>query len=31
LQASEGVELDAEPYEVSFHHDKGFLHLQTTF
>jgi hypothetical protein len=27
----EGIELDREPYEVSFHHDKGFLQLQTTF
>ncbi|HTK32790.1 MAG TPA: hypothetical protein VL332_12600 [Candidatus Saccharimonadaceae bacterium] len=27
----EGIELDQEPYEVTFHHDKGFLRLQTTF
>ena len=28
----EGIELDPEPYEVPFGlHDKGFLHLQTTF
>ena len=27
----EGIELDHEPYDVSFHHDKGFLQLQTTF
>lgn len=27
----EGIELDAESYQVSFHHDKGFLQLQTTF
>ena len=27
----EGIELDSEPYQVSFHHDKGFLQLQTTF
>ena len=27
----EGIELDPEPYEVWFHHDKGFLALQTTF
>ena len=31
IQAIEGIELDTEPYPVSFHHDKGFLHLQTTF
>jgi hypothetical protein len=31
LQGIEGIELDHEPYEVSFHHDKGFLQLQTTF
>lgn len=31
VQGIEGVELDAERYEVSFHHDKGFLQLQTTF
>jgi len=27
----EGVELDDEPYDVRFVHDKGFLQLQTTF
>ena len=27
----EGIELDKERYPVSFHHDKGFLHIQTTF
>jgi hypothetical protein len=27
----EGIELDPEPYEVWFHHDKAFLMLQTTF
>ena len=27
----EGIELDPEPYDVWFHHDKGFLALQTTF
>ena len=27
----EGIELDPEPYEVWFHHDKGFLQLQTRF
>ncbi|HUK62586.1 MAG TPA: hypothetical protein VLV15_04605 [Dongiaceae bacterium] len=27
----EGIELDREPYEVSHHHDKGFLGLQSVF
>lgn len=31
LQAVEGIELDHEPYDVAFVHDKGFLQLQTTF
>ena len=31
VQGVECIELDREPYEVSFHHDKGFLQLQTTF
>jgi len=31
LQGTEGIELDKEPYPVTFHHDKGFLQLQTTF
>ena len=31
LQGVEGIELDHEPYQVSFVHDKGFLQLQTTF
>ncbi len=31
VQAVEGLELDREPYEVWAIHDKGFLHLQTTF
>ena len=31
LQGIEGIELDKEPYPVTFHHDKGFLQLQTTF
>jgi hypothetical protein len=31
VQGIEGIELDAEPYEVTFHHDKGYLQLQTTF
>lgn len=31
VEGTEGIELDIEPYEVMFHHDKGFLKLQTTF
>jgi hypothetical protein len=31
VHAIEGLELDKEPYKVSGIHDKGFLHLQTTF
>lgn len=31
FQGVEGIELDSEPYDVSFHHDKGFIQLQTTF
>jgi hypothetical protein len=31
MQIIEGIELDNESYEVSFHHDKGFFQLQTTF
>ena len=31
LEGTEGIELDREPYSVTFHHDKGFLHIQTTF
>jgi len=31
LQGIEGIELDKEPYQVTFHHDKGFLFMQTTF
>ncbi len=31
VEAIEGIELDPEHYEVWFWHDKGFLHLQTTF
>ena len=31
LEGTEGIELDSEPYQVVFHHDKGFLKLQTTF
>ncbi len=29
--ALEGIELDREPYDVFFHHDKGFLTLQASF
>jgi hypothetical protein len=31
IAASEGIQLSQQPYPVTFHHDKGFLHLQTTF
>jgi hypothetical protein len=31
VQGTEGIELDREPYPVTFHHDKGFIHVQTTF
>jgi hypothetical protein len=31
VEGVEGIELDHEPYDVWFVHDKGFLHLQTTF
>jgi hypothetical protein len=31
VQGVEGIELDREPYDVTLHHDKGFLQLQTTF
>ena len=31
VQGVEGIELDSEPYQVTFHHDKGFLAMQTTF
>jgi hypothetical protein len=31
VSAVEGFELDPEPYEVWWVHDKAFLHLQTTF
>ena len=31
LEGTEGFELDLEPYQVMYHHDKGFLKLQTTF
>jgi len=31
LQGTEGIELDREPYDVAFVHDKGFVQIQTTF
>ena len=31
VEGIEGIELDREPYQVVFHHDKGFLKLQSTF
>lgn len=31
IQGTECIELDHEAYPVSFHHDKGFVHVQTTF
>ncbi len=31
IEGTEGIELDREPYPVTFHHDKGFIHIQTTF
>ena len=31
VQGIEGIELNREPYEVTWHHDKGFVQLQTTF
>lgn len=31
VQGIEGIELDHEAYDVTFHHDKGFLQLQTVF
>jgi hypothetical protein len=31
IEGTEGIELDHETYPVTFHHDKGFLHIQTTF
>ncbi|MBI1799925.1 MAG: hypothetical protein HYR73_09620 [Candidatus Eisenbacteria bacterium] len=31
VEGTEGIELDHEPYEVVWHHDKGFLKLQSTF
>jgi len=31
VEGTEGIELDTEPYQVVWHHDKGFLKLQCTF
>ena len=31
VSAAEGIELDLEPYQVWFHHDKAFLQMQATF
>ena len=31
VQGTECFELDREQYDVAFHHDKGFVHIQTTF
>jgi hypothetical protein len=31
VEGIEGIELDREPYQVVFHHDKGFLKLQASF
>lgn len=31
LSAAEGIEMDPEPYDVNFHHDKAFAQVQTTF
>jgi hypothetical protein len=31
LEGTECIELDHEQYDVAFHHDKGFIHIQTTF
>jgi hypothetical protein len=31
VSALEGIELDREPYPVTWHHDKGFITLQATF
>jgi hypothetical protein len=31
IEGTEGIELDHETYPVTFHHDKGFIHIQTTF
>ena len=31
LQGTEGIELDKEPYPVTFHHDKGFIQIQAVF
>ena len=31
VQGTECFELDKENYDVAFIHDKGFVHIQTTF
>jgi hypothetical protein len=31
IEGTEGIQHDQEPYQVVWHHDKGFLKLQTTF
>ena len=31
VQGTECIELDHEKYSVAFHHDKGFVHIQTSF
>jgi hypothetical protein len=31
IQVTECTEFDREIYPVAFHHDKGFIHIQTTF
>jgi len=31
VQGIEGIQLSQKPYPVTWHHDKGFLQLQTTF
>lgn len=31
VQGTECFELDREQYDVAFHHDKGFVHIQTSF
>jgi hypothetical protein len=31
VSGAEGIELDLEPYQVWFHHDKAFLEMQATF
>ncbi len=31
ILGTECIELDKETYDVAFHHDKGFIHIQATF